>query len=110
MNKLVYINFISYICSVKGEEPKSLAKEKGKVNLNKYKMKKKRTKKFYRVITPSTFSNSEGFKTYVEAREWKKEWGTSTGDSAEYWQKQQELCTIELVKQEIEEVVENLWV
>ena len=73
-------------------------------------MKKKRTEKFYRVITPSTFSNSGHFKTYVEAREWIKEWGTSTGDSAEYWKKQAELCFIELVKQEIEEVVENIWV
>jgi hypothetical protein len=70
----------------------------------------KKTTKFYRVITPSTFSNSQGFKTYVEAREWIKEWGSSKGESAEYWKKQADLCTIELVKQEIEEVVENIWV
>ena len=45
MNKLVYINFISYICSVKGEEPKSLAKEKGESEFKQIQNEKEKNKK-----------------------------------------------------------------
>lgn len=67
-------------------------------------MKTKKTE-FYRVITPSTFSNQSGFKSLGEAKEFIIGWGTHTRGSKEsrkYWREQAELCYIEKVKQEVE--------
>ena len=52
---------------------------------------------FYRVITPSTFSNQTYIKTLDEAKEWISEWSKKTGEYDKYWEEQGKLCKIEKV-------------
>jgi len=56
------------------------------------------TKKFYRVITPSTFSNQTYISTLEKAQDWIKEWsGLGLRSRSKYWEQQAALCKIEEV-------------
>jgi len=56
------------------------------------------TKKFYRVITPSTFSNQTYISTLEKAHQWIKEWsGLGLRSRSKYWEEQAALCKIEEV-------------
>tara|TARA_R110002073_G_scaffold333760_1_gene521866 strand:- start:673 stop:876 length:204 start_codon:yes stop_codon:yes gene_type:complete len=58
----------------------------------------KRTKTFYRVVTPSTFGNQTYIKTLDEAKEWISLFSRTTGkENQKYWKEQGQLCKIEKV-------------
>lgn len=56
----------------------------------------KTTREFYRVVTPSTFSN-QNLKTLKEAKEWLADFSTGKGESADYWTIIGKQCKIEKV-------------